>query len=58
MHNDMGSTSDRVNGRREFFQVIYIEQIIILPIEKNEKTDNKTVLPLSGIVYCKETSLY
>jgi hypothetical protein len=36
-------------GGGKLFQLIYIEQITILPI----KNDNTTVLPLSGIVYRK-----
>jgi hypothetical protein len=38
----------------KFFQLIYIEQITILPIVKTGKTVNTTVLPLGGIVYRKK----
>jgi hypothetical protein len=40
-----------MEGERFFFQIIYIEQIAILRIEKMKKTYNTTVLPLSSIVY-------
>jgi hypothetical protein len=41
-------------GSTEFFQIIYMEQITILPtVKKTEKADNTTVLPLGGIVYRK-----
>jgi hypothetical protein len=38
-----------------FFQIIYIEQITILPTVKNwEKNRYTTILPLGGIVYRKK----
>jgi hypothetical protein len=42
-----------MEGGGKIFQIIYIQQITILPITKNWKNDNTTILPLSGIVYRK-----
>jgi hypothetical protein len=39
----------------KFFQIIYVEQITILPIVKNLKKTNTTIRPLGGIVYRKKS---
>lgn len=37
-----------------FFQIIYVDQIINVPIEKTEKSDNTTVPSFDHTVHCKD----